>query len=56
MKHPNGKYDLIVDDIHEIRVENSKRTEKMTYDELKKYYDDATKKFFDVASNGKILV
>ena len=45
MKHSNGTYDLTVDDIHEIRVEHSKMTEKMTYDELKKYYDEQTKIF-----------
>lgn len=55
MKHLNGKYDLTVDDIHDIREENSKMTEKMSYDELKKYYDDAVKKFFDAAPRDKVL-
>ena len=41
----DGTYDLTVDDIHEIRVEHSKMTEKMTYDELKKYYDEQAKIF-----------
>lgn len=45
MKHLNGKYDLTVDDIHDIRVEHSKMTEKMTYEELKKYYDEQEKIF-----------
>ena len=45
MKHSNGKYDLTIDDIHEIRVEHSKMTEKMTYEELKKYYDEQERIF-----------
>ncbi len=45
MKHLNGTYDLTVDDIHDKRVEHSKMTEKMTYDELKKYYDEQEKIF-----------
>jgi len=45
MKHLNGTYDLTVDDIHDIRVEHSKMTEKMTYDELKNYYDEQEKIF-----------
>ena len=45
MKHLNGKYDLTIDDIHEIREENSKLTQKMSYDELKKYYDNQEKIF-----------
>lgn len=45
MKYLNGTYDLTVDDIYDIRVEHSKMTEKMTYDELKKYYDEQEKIF-----------
>ena len=45
MKYSNGTYDLTVDDIHDIRIEHSKMTEKMTYDELKKYYDEQAKIF-----------
>lgn len=55
MKHLNGKYDLTVDDIHDIRKENSKMTEKMSYDELKKYYDDAVKNFFDAAPRDIVI-
>lgn len=55
MKHLNGKYDLTVDDIHDIRKENSKMTEKMSYDELKKYYDDAVKNFFDAAPKDIVI-
>lgn len=55
MKHLNGKYDLTVDDIHDIRAENSKMTEKMSYNELKKYYDDAVKNFFDAAPRDKVI-
>ena len=56
MKHTNGKYDLSVDDIHDIRVENSKMTERMSYEELKKYYDNAVKKFFENSPSDKVLV
>ena len=45
MKHSNGKYDLTIDDIHNVRVEHSKMTEKMSYVELKKYYDEQEKIF-----------
>lgn len=45
MNHLNGKHDLTIDDIHDIRVEHSKMTEKMSYDELKKYYDEQEKIF-----------
>ena len=55
MKNLNGKYDLTVDDIHDIRKENSKMTEKMSYDELKKYYDDAVKSFFDAAPRDIVI-
>lgn len=56
MRHANGKYDLSVDDIHDIRVENSKMTESMPYEELKKYYDNAVKKFFENSPKDEVLV
>lgn len=55
MRHPNGTYDLTVDDIHEIRVENSKMTEQMSYKELKEYYDNAVKKFFESSQSEGVL-
>lgn len=45
MKHINGTYDLTIDDIHDIREEHSKLTEKMSFDELKKYYDEQERIF-----------
>ena len=45
MKHLNGKYDLTIDDIHEIRKEISNRISNMTYEEIKSYYDEQEKIF-----------
>lgn len=45
MKHPNGKYDLTIDDIHEIRNEISNKISNMTYEEIKFYYDEQEKIF-----------
>lgn len=53
MKHLNGTYDLTIDDIHEIREEHSKITEKMTYEELKEYYDEQEKIFNEKLKNIK---
>ena len=45
MKHFNGKYDLTIDDIHEIRKEISNKIANMTYEEIKAYYDEQEKVF-----------
>ena len=45
MRYLDGTYDLTVDDIHEIRVETSKQLERMTDDEIIKFFKDASKKF-----------
>lgn len=45
MRYPDGTYDLTIDDIHNIRVENSKRLEKMTRDEIKNFYKEQVKIF-----------
>lgn len=45
MKYEDGTYDLTIDDIHEIRVENSKKFETMTRDEIKEFYREQSKKF-----------
>lgn len=45
MRHPDGTYDLTIDDIHEIRVETSKELEKMTDDEIIDFFKNASEKF-----------
>lgn len=45
MRHPDGTYDLTIDDIHEIRVETSKKLEKMSDDEIIAFFNEASKKF-----------
>ncbi len=45
MRHPDGTYDLTIDDIHEIRVETSKKLEKMSDDEIIAFFKEASKKF-----------
>ena len=45
MKHLNGKYDLTIDDIHEIRNAISNKIASMTYEEMKSYYDEQEKIF-----------
>lgn len=45
MRHPDGTYDLTVDDIHEIRVETSKKLERMTDDEIISFFKEASRKF-----------
>lgn len=45
MKHSNGKYDLTIDDIHEIRNAISNKISNMTYEEIKSYYDEQKKIF-----------
>ena len=45
MRYSDGTYDLTIDDIHNIRVENSKRFETMTREEIKKYYKEQVKIF-----------
>ena len=56
MRYPDGTYDLTVDDIHEIRENTSKITEKMTFEELKKYYDDAERDFYDRCGSEKLVL
>ena len=55
MRYADGTYDLTVDDIHEIRINHSKMTEKMSYEELKKYYDNAEKRFFENSVKDLVL-
>ena len=43
MKHLDGTYDLSVDDIHEIRLENSKIMENMTNEEIINYINNETR-------------
>ena len=45
MRYPDGTYDLTIDDIHNIRVENSKRFETMTREEIKNFYKEQVKVF-----------
>ena len=45
MKHIDGTYDLTIDDIHEIRVETSKRFERMSDDEIIAFFKEASRKF-----------
>ena len=45
MRYLDGTYDLTIDDIHNIRVENSKRFETMTREEIKNYYKEQVKIF-----------
>ena len=45
MRHEDGTYDLTVDDIHEIRVENSKLFEKMTSKEICEYIQKGADEF-----------
>lgn len=39
MRHPDGTYDLTVDDIHEIREKNYEKTKNMSNSELIEYYN-----------------
>ena len=45
MKHLNGKYDLTIEDIHDIRNEISNKIANMSYEEIKSYYDEQEKIF-----------
>ena len=45
MKYTNRTYGLTIDDIHNIRVENSKRFETMTREEIKNFYKEQIKIF-----------
>ena len=45
MRHPDGTYDLTVDDIHEIREEVSKMFETMSNEEIIAYLNKESKKF-----------
>ena len=45
MRYPDGTYDLTIDDIHNIRLENSKRFETMTREEIKNFYKEQLKIF-----------
>ena len=49
MRHPDGTYDLTVDDIHEIRERNYGITKNYTTEELIEYYknkaDEISKKY-----------
>lgn len=47
MRYADGTYDLTIDDIHEIRENTSKLTKKMSFEELKDFYDNAEKRFFN---------
>ena len=47
MRHPDGTYDLTVDDIHEIRVEISKKLEKMSDDEIIAFFKEESRKFHE---------
>lgn len=51
MKHKDGTYDLTVDDIHEIRVKNSRMFESMTDDEICDYIEKRANDFFDHYKN-----
>ncbi len=53
MKHKDGTYDLTIDDIHEIRVENSKKFEQMTRDEIKAFYKEQVEKFNKITEKSK---
>ncbi len=39
MRHPDGTYDLTIDDIHEIREKNYELTKNMSSSELIEYYN-----------------
>ena len=39
MRHPDGTYDLTIDDIHEIREKNYEKTKNMSNSELIEYYN-----------------
>ena len=39
MRHPDGTYDLTIDDIHEIRERNYELTKNMSSSELIEYYN-----------------
>lgn len=39
MRHPDGTYDLTIDDIHEIREKNYEITKNMSSNELIEYYN-----------------
>lgn len=56
MRYPDGTYDLTVDDIHEIRENTSKITGRMSFEELKKYYDDAERKFYDRCDSKELVL
>jgi hypothetical protein len=49
MRHPDGTYDLTIDDIHEIREKNYEETKNMSDKELIEYYknkaDEISKKY-----------
>ena len=45
MRHPDGTYDLTVDDIHEIREEVSKMFKTMSNEEIIAYLNEESKKF-----------
>ena len=39
MRHPDGTYDLTIEDIHEIRERNYEKTKHMSSSELVEYYN-----------------
>ena len=39
MRHPDGTYDLTIDDIHEIREKNYEDTKNLSDKELIEYYN-----------------
>jgi len=39
MRHPDGTYDLTIDDIHEIKEKNYELTKNMSSSELIEYYN-----------------
>ena len=45
MRYADGTYDLTIEDIHDIRVANSKKFETMTRDEIKDFYREQVKLF-----------
>ncbi len=45
MRHPDGTYDLTIDDIHEIREETSKMFEKMSNEEIIAFLNEESRKF-----------
>ena len=55
MKHADGTYDLTVDDIHEIRVNTSKKLEHMTNQEIIDFFNNESKKFHESCEKNLVL-